>query len=174
MQTETENCAWVFPFYFHICHPLKRRKSNLIQIFLWWTKVSEAVCKRDWHNMRWYLFFYVQKFQTKSCAIMTLTLHQNLPNVIVCWKQYAKRVLCPNSLKVGKKNLPTTSIEILVCAFDGHFTIPWRYGRGSEVSLYIPDIVCPKCIHTFHIHTTSNKLFLEWSQSQFQNKCSTY
>ncbi len=40
--------------------------------FLWRTKVSEAVCKRDWHNMRSYLFFNVRKFQTQ-CA-MTLTV----------------------------------------------------------------------------------------------------
>ncbi len=33
--------------------------------FLWWTKVSEAVCKRDWHNVRLYLFFDVRKFQMK-------------------------------------------------------------------------------------------------------------
>ncbi len=32
--------------------------------FLWRTKVSEAVCKHDWHNVR-YLFFYVQKFRMK-------------------------------------------------------------------------------------------------------------
>ncbi len=25
--------------------------------FLWQTKVSEAVCKRDWHNVNSYLFF---------------------------------------------------------------------------------------------------------------------
>ncbi len=29
------------------------------------TKVSEAVCKRDWHNVRSYLFFNVPKFRTK-------------------------------------------------------------------------------------------------------------
>ncbi len=43
----------------------KCRKSNLVQIFLWRTKVSEAVCKRDWHNVRSYLFFSVRKFQTR-------------------------------------------------------------------------------------------------------------
>ncbi len=46
----------------------KCRKSNPIWIFLWRTKVSEAVCKRDWHNMRSYLFFNVQKFRTQ-CAM---------------------------------------------------------------------------------------------------------
>ncbi len=29
--------------------------------FLWQTKVSEAVCKRDWHNVGSYLFFSMQK-----------------------------------------------------------------------------------------------------------------
>ncbi len=33
--------------------------------FLWRTKVLEAVCKRDWYNVRSYLFFNVRKFRTK-------------------------------------------------------------------------------------------------------------
>ncbi len=33
--------------------------------FFWRTKVSEAVCKCDWHNVRSYLFFKVRKFRTK-------------------------------------------------------------------------------------------------------------
>ncbi len=41
----------------------KHRKSNLIRMFFWRTKVSEAVSKRDWHNMRSYLFFNMQKFR---------------------------------------------------------------------------------------------------------------
>ncbi len=40
-------------------------KSIPIRITLWRTKVSEAVCKRDWHKVRLSLFFSVQKFQTK-------------------------------------------------------------------------------------------------------------
>ncbi len=44
---------------------LATEKSNLIRIVLWWTKISEAVCKRDWHNVRLYLFFNVWKFRTK-------------------------------------------------------------------------------------------------------------
>ncbi len=43
----------------------KRRKSNPIQFCLWRTKISEAVCKRDWHNVRSYLFFNVRIFRTK-------------------------------------------------------------------------------------------------------------
>ncbi len=62
--------------WFRITHPFlskcmlrmrKPRKSNLIQIFFWRTKVSEPVSKRDWHNMRSYLFFNMQKFRTQ-CA----------------------------------------------------------------------------------------------------------
>ncbi len=49
------------------CHRCeKRKKSNPIRIFLWRTKISEAVCKRDWHNVRSYLFFNVWKFWTKN------------------------------------------------------------------------------------------------------------
>ncbi len=45
-------------------------------IFLWRTKVSEAVCKRDWHNVRSYLFFNVWKFRTQ-CA-MAFILHNHI------------------------------------------------------------------------------------------------
>lgn len=38
----------------------KHRKSNPVWIFLWQTKISESVCKCDWHNVR--LFFNMQKF----------------------------------------------------------------------------------------------------------------
>ncbi len=41
------------------------------EFFLWRTKVSEAVCKCDWHNVRSNLFFNVWKFRTR-CA-MTLS-----------------------------------------------------------------------------------------------------
>jgi len=71
---------WVRRFHivfriFHICHPFlskcllrmwKCRKLNVIRfLFLWWIKVSEAVCKRDWYNIRSYLFFNVPKILTK-------------------------------------------------------------------------------------------------------------
>ncbi len=58
-------------FCFRIPHPFlskcmlrmrKRRKSNLIWIFLWRTKVSEAVCKCDWHNVRSNLFLMCENF----------------------------------------------------------------------------------------------------------------
>ncbi len=32
---------------------------------LWWTKVSEAVCKRDFHNVSSYLFFNMKIIWTK-------------------------------------------------------------------------------------------------------------
>jgi len=54
------NCQNVSQNACHGCE--KCRKSNLIWIFLWQTKVSEAVCKRDWHNVRSYLFFNVRTF----------------------------------------------------------------------------------------------------------------
>ncbi len=64
----------VLLLFFHIRHTFlskcllrmqKRRKSNLIRIFLWRTKVSEALCKRDCQNVRSSLFFNVWKFRTK-------------------------------------------------------------------------------------------------------------
>ncbi len=71
---------WNFPmrfsiFFFRIRHPFlskcllrmrKCRKSNLIHFFFFFMmKVSEAVCKHDWHNMMSYLFFNVRKVRTK-------------------------------------------------------------------------------------------------------------
>jgi len=41
------------------------RKFQLIWIFLWRMKVSEAVCKHNWHDVRSYLFFTMQKFRTR-------------------------------------------------------------------------------------------------------------
>ncbi len=42
------------------------KKSNPIQNFLWRTKISEAVCKRDWHNVRSYLFSMCEHFGWKN------------------------------------------------------------------------------------------------------------
>ncbi len=73
----TESEIWNFVF-FRIRHPSlskylsrmrKRRKSNLVRIFLWRMKVLEAVCKRDWHNVRLYLFFNVQKHLDENCVL---------------------------------------------------------------------------------------------------------
>ncbi len=43
--------------------------------FFWRTKVSEAVCKRDWHNERSYLFFNVWKFRTQCAETFTVLLY---------------------------------------------------------------------------------------------------
>ncbi len=43
----------------------KKQKIKRNPIFFWRTKVSEAACKRDWRNVRSYLFFNMQKFKTK-------------------------------------------------------------------------------------------------------------
>ncbi len=40
------------------CLPRMRKRKK--------SKISEAACKRDWHNVRSYLFFNVQKFRTKN------------------------------------------------------------------------------------------------------------
>ncbi len=52
----------------------KTQKIETDPIFLWRTKVSEAVCKRDWHNVRSYLFFNVQKFWTQCAMAFTLAV----------------------------------------------------------------------------------------------------
>ncbi len=61
--------AWSGPQEFcYLGQMRKRRKSNPIRFFLWRTNVSEeSLCKRDWHNVRSYLFFNVRKFRT-HCA----------------------------------------------------------------------------------------------------------
>ncbi len=48
-----------------------KNTENLTQsnIFLRQTKVSEAVCKRDWHNVRSYLFFNVRKFLNENFGL---------------------------------------------------------------------------------------------------------
>ncbi len=56
----------------------KRRKSNLIKpAFLWRTKVSEALCKRDWHNMRLYLFCNEQKFGLNYAGYLLVDYRQS-------------------------------------------------------------------------------------------------
>ncbi len=66
-----------FPIKMHATDA-KTQKIEPDPKFFWRTKVSEAVCKRDWHNVRSYLFFYVRKFRTQ-CAetfIVTPCLHR--------------------------------------------------------------------------------------------------
>ncbi len=38
----------------------------------WWMKVSEEVCKHDWHNVRLYLFFNMYKFRTQCAETLRL------------------------------------------------------------------------------------------------------
>ncbi len=54
------------------CKNAENRTSS--EYFLWQTKVSEAVCKCDWPNMRSYLFYNVQKFVWKFWTPCAITL----------------------------------------------------------------------------------------------------
>ncbi len=51
---------------------LRMQKIERHPNFFCRTKISETVCKRDWHNVRMYLFFNVRTFRMKICA-MTFT-----------------------------------------------------------------------------------------------------
>ncbi len=53
-----------FPIKMHATDAETQKIEPDPNIF-WRTKVSEAVCKRDWHNVRSYLFFNMRKFQMK-------------------------------------------------------------------------------------------------------------
>ncbi len=70
LHTESEIFACVFPY--SSSFPIKMHatdaKTQKIEpdlIFFWRIKVSEAVCKRDWHNVRSSLFFNMRKFRTQ-------------------------------------------------------------------------------------------------------------
>ncbi len=118
--TESEIFACVFPF-FHIPHPFlskcmlrmrKRRKSNLIRIYFWRTKVSEAVCKCDWHNVRSYLFFNVRKFQTQ-CAV-TLMLALKMAVVNKCLNGLIEVVGTLNIIKLNYRRFYSLIVFIIV------------------------------------------------------------
>ncbi len=55
---------------------VKMQKIETDPIFLWRSKVLEAVCKCDWHNVRPYLLavfiFYYKKIQTRYAMTFTL------------------------------------------------------------------------------------------------------
>ncbi len=61
--------VWSFLMYFFIfvilshqnaCYGCENAENrNWSKFFLWRMKVMEALCKRDWHNVRLYLFFNV-------------------------------------------------------------------------------------------------------------------
>ncbi len=67
LHTESEIMQFSFSFCFCIRHPFLLKCLDLIQKILWWTKVSEAVCKRDWQNVRSYLVFNMQKCLDSVC-----------------------------------------------------------------------------------------------------------
>ncbi len=68
------------PLMCHACLPRMRKKlnkkSNPMNFFLWRTKISVAVCKSDWHNVRSYLFFNVWTFRKKLTLFCAMTLTQ--------------------------------------------------------------------------------------------------
>ncbi len=71
------------------------------------------------------LFLVIEPFIHSTRYKSSDSLHLNIHTSLLCsrQKQYAK---------TGKKTnkLPTIFGEILKCACDGHFTIPWGHGRG--------------------------------------------
>ncbi len=83
----------------------RMQKTNPIWIFLWQTKVSEAVCKRDWHNVRSYLFFNLRTFRTKFDAV---------------------QLSCPLSRKTPPKHNASTSM------FDGGDGVLGVIGSNSS------------------------------------------
>ncbi len=87
LHTESEMFACVFPY--SLSFPIKlhaidakHRKSNLIRMFFWRMKVLEAVCKHDWHNKRWYLFFNVRNFGRKCRTHLQRPLQST---AVFCW-----------------------------------------------------------------------------------------
>ncbi len=72
-----------FPIKMHATDA-KTQKIEPDPNFFWRTKVSEAVCKRDWHNVRSYFFFYVRKFWTLCAETFTLSCSQ-LPHNVATW-----------------------------------------------------------------------------------------
>ncbi len=81
--------------------------------FLWRTKVSEAVCKHDWHNMRLYFFFKCERFgrEFRTQCAMTFSLDNSrcsvcLPRIhlglhVLQWVQFYLQLF---SLCCGLKN----------------------------------------------------------------------
>ncbi len=54
----------------------KKKNRTRSEFFLWRTKISEAVCKRDWDNVRSYLFFNERKFQTKNSYLLEINVNK--------------------------------------------------------------------------------------------------
>ncbi len=68
--------GWTVPFNDHISYS-KKGSIKPYSNFLWQKKVSEAVCKHDWHNVRSYLIFNVWKFLTRISDLLCNDLNLN-------------------------------------------------------------------------------------------------
>ncbi len=106
---------------------VKTQKIEPDPNFLWWTNVSEAVCKRDWHNVRSYLFF------TSQCA-MTLThvRHETWCHLVICFIDTPWRVsmVCTLLWSIASsifKERPTLGFDCSVYSSVGSFLIGSPY-----------------------------------------------
>ncbi len=71
---------FVFPIlsYQNACYGCENAEIEPDPIFFFWrTKVSEAACKRDWHNVRSYLFFKARKFRTQCAETFSVNLNSS-------------------------------------------------------------------------------------------------
>ncbi len=80
-----------FPIKMHATDA-KTQKIEPDPIFFWRTEVSEAVCKRDWHNVRSYLFFNVRKFRTQ--CVETFTVNNSSVQVFHFFKKKKNMFIC--------------------------------------------------------------------------------
>ncbi len=89
-------------------------KSNLVRIFLWQTKVLEAVCKRDWHNVRLYLFCNVQRFQTGILDSKTFTVHRKSSKLLKysIWVYYCTKLILHNSCSTTSQDKMCTVAQL--------------------------------------------------------------
>ncbi len=79
-----------FPIKMHATDA-KTQKIEPDPNFFWRTKVSEAVCKRNWHNVRSYLFFNVWKFRTQ-CAETLTQKRMELVNKVIIFVFFAHKM----------------------------------------------------------------------------------
>ncbi len=72
LHTESEIFAFIFSVFFvflilsyqNACYGCEDPENRTwSEIFLWWTNVSEAVCKHYWHNVRSNVYFNMRKFR---------------------------------------------------------------------------------------------------------------
>ncbi len=79
LHTESEIFACIFPFFFSFpikmhATDAKTQKIEPDRNFFWRTKVSEAVCKRDWQREVVFIF-YVRKCRTQCAETFTVLIH---------------------------------------------------------------------------------------------------